>query len=743
MEVTDQTKMTIFPRNMNPCTLLGLPMQTGEDGVKMPLPSRDLPPAPGGKKQLHITYKQEHSPRTDDLVQDDAESEGILLPITSWEPVREVSLQLISDGDDNDTNTVHKLYWVVVDAHSAGNTGTVAQAELFSDGVCWIEIDKVQQQKHQPRLSTNPFETVPLDLMGPYPRSSRGERVIVVVTDNFSRWVKAYPVSSAQATSIAKILQTDFFPGMWRKLRTHLSVQHTKTTIYHPCANPTECHNQQIKNQLQLRVGKSPINVLLGHNLTLPGEFNCPKAADDGDPADTYAQCERHEEAHKEVFTQQRGCITRWLPTTTSPTIWTTSVSLCAPTVSRDFCMGFAAKWSRPHVPRWPMTVTSMARSAIQPPPPKEQLQGPASQTTLGVQAPTRDCRSGSPIITDNAVPPGIAVPTPMQLQACNMACVRHDAWCRSTHPLTLSATGNNSGPPAALLTASGWLPEMSTAGEGVMHWSSAIQERCCQLRGHHLINPPFSLPDRVATRSSGVGEAVTTAAGAVMAAARQSARPPLLLMMERSASTGVPDLRLPLRQLMMCILQTISGEGRLTQDSVPPLRQFSMPHIHHLNCTLTHTTITHTHPGRRCVIANPSEEFISIQKFTEGLCTSELTACSTLKFPSITIDIVCRRCSSLVGIRSYTNGSGDLYMTQTERMVGAQVKQQWAASRAGHTDRSPTSSTLATIRCAVTIAVALTEHCAKDKNIGNGCQQHLLSMIGKALVLPNTLQVS
>ena len=41
---------------------------------------------------------------------------------------------------------------------------------------------------HQP---TKPWDTISVDLMGPYPRSSKGRRFILVATDMFSRWVDA------------------------------------------------------------------------------------------------------------------------------------------------------------------------------------------------------------------------------------------------------------------------------------------------------------------------------------------------------------------------------------------------------------------------------------------------------------------------------------------------------------------------------------------------------------------------
>ena len=44
---------------------------------------------------------------------------------------------------------------------------------------------------------TAPWETVAIDFMGPYPRTARGKRFILVVIDTMSRWVEAFGVSNS------------------------------------------------------------------------------------------------------------------------------------------------------------------------------------------------------------------------------------------------------------------------------------------------------------------------------------------------------------------------------------------------------------------------------------------------------------------------------------------------------------------------------------------------------------------
>ena len=74
-----------------------------------------------------------------------------------------------------------------------------------------------QCQQHNPRQShqhaplgtitaSYPFEKVSWDLMGPLPTTSAGNKYILVITDIFSKWTEAFPVSSTDSATLATIL---------------------------------------------------------------------------------------------------------------------------------------------------------------------------------------------------------------------------------------------------------------------------------------------------------------------------------------------------------------------------------------------------------------------------------------------------------------------------------------------------------------------------------------------------------
>ena len=166
---------------------------------------------------------------------------------------------------------------------------------------------------HQPK---KPWDTISVDLMGPYPRSSKGRRFILVTTDMFSRWVEAFPIGSSDTTRVIRILEEEvfsrwgyprailsdkgpqFISKAWKDACNRWETQHWTTAIYHPRANPVERRNQEIKKGLRLHLqdeehrkwdlylptilfqlrsrhnattGYTPAQLLLGHDLQRPG----------------------------------------------------------------------------------------------------------------------------------------------------------------------------------------------------------------------------------------------------------------------------------------------------------------------------------------------------------------------------------------------------------------------------------------------------------------------------------------
>ncbi|XP_063218571.1 uncharacterized protein K02A2.6-like [Bacillus rossius redtenbacheri] len=249
--------------------------------------------------------------------------------------------------------------------------------------------DGVEQQR--PRQPEEPFHTVALDVMGPYPRTTRGKRFLVVTTDVFTRWSEAFAVSNARAGTIVAILDSEVFPryGYPKTLLTdngtqftgrrwaadcrRWGVEHHTTPTYHPRANPTERRNQDIKVQLRLRLGDdhskwdvhlpkllyclrrrvnavtghSPAELLHGQNLALQVELRVAEAAG---AVTRPPAIDLREEAgqHQAQFLATRTPQSATLPTPLEPGQMV--YARCHHLLSgrKNYCAGLSLKWAAP-----------------------------------------------------------------------------------------------------------------------------------------------------------------------------------------------------------------------------------------------------------------------------------------------------------------------------------------------------------------------------------------------------------
>ena len=76
---------------------------------------------------------------------------------------------------------------------------------------CCKPLRTAHRDHQRPREPKNPSGTVALDLMGPYPRSARGQTYLLVVTDLFSRWTEPFPLGCAKAPQIITAVEREIF----------------------------------------------------------------------------------------------------------------------------------------------------------------------------------------------------------------------------------------------------------------------------------------------------------------------------------------------------------------------------------------------------------------------------------------------------------------------------------------------------------------------------------------------------
>ena len=54
--------------------------------------------------------------------------------------------------------------------------------------------------------SGSPMQLISVDIVGPFPESNDGNKYILVVVDQFTKWSKAYPIPNQEATTVADVL---------------------------------------------------------------------------------------------------------------------------------------------------------------------------------------------------------------------------------------------------------------------------------------------------------------------------------------------------------------------------------------------------------------------------------------------------------------------------------------------------------------------------------------------------------
>ena len=97
-----------------------------------------------------------------------------------------------------------------------------------------------------------PFERLQMDILGPLPKTSSGNRYLLVIVDCFTKWVEAFPLKNSRARTIAEVfvdqvvsrhgvpveIHTDqgrnFELKLFAELMILLGVRKTRTTALHP-----------------------------------------------------------------------------------------------------------------------------------------------------------------------------------------------------------------------------------------------------------------------------------------------------------------------------------------------------------------------------------------------------------------------------------------------------------------------------------------------------------------------------
>lgn len=138
--------------------------------------------------------------------------------------------------------------------------------------------------KHKPLLNSppgfmgkhpevnKPWQMISIDLFGPLPRSTQGYKYIFVVTDTFSKFSLFFPLRTATAAAVSRIIEEQVFlvfgcaqyvicdngpqfqSNLFKKLCENYNVSIIFTPYYHAQANPVERVNQVLKTMISCYV---------------------------------------------------------------------------------------------------------------------------------------------------------------------------------------------------------------------------------------------------------------------------------------------------------------------------------------------------------------------------------------------------------------------------------------------------------------------------------------------------------
>ena len=121
--------------------------------------------------------------------------------------------------------------------------------------------------------AVRPLQRVAMDIMGPLPETSRGNKYILVIADYFTKWSEAYPIPNMEAITVAKCLVNEFICrfGVPEQLHSDqgrnfeskviknicdlLQIRKTRTSPYHPQSDGlVERFNRTLLNLLSIAV---------------------------------------------------------------------------------------------------------------------------------------------------------------------------------------------------------------------------------------------------------------------------------------------------------------------------------------------------------------------------------------------------------------------------------------------------------------------------------------------------------
>ena len=151
----------------------------------------------------------------------------------------------------------------------------VKQWILACDGCASRSIGKKEKMQMQKYRVGRPMERVAMDIMGPLPRTTQGNRYILVIGDYFTKWIEAFAIPNQEAKTVADKFAREFIARNGPPTEVHtdqgrnfeaalmkdvcriLGIHKTRTTPFRPQSNGfIEKFNRTLQQMLSLYVNE-------------------------------------------------------------------------------------------------------------------------------------------------------------------------------------------------------------------------------------------------------------------------------------------------------------------------------------------------------------------------------------------------------------------------------------------------------------------------------------------------------
>lgn len=104
-------------------------------------------------------------------------------------------------------------------------------------------------------ISTEKFQKIALDIVGPFPLTESGNKYLLTIQDNLTKYSQAYPIPNQEAETVARTFVnefvckfalpeeiltdqgTNFMSNLFKSIAKLFKIKHIQTTAYHPESN--------------------------------------------------------------------------------------------------------------------------------------------------------------------------------------------------------------------------------------------------------------------------------------------------------------------------------------------------------------------------------------------------------------------------------------------------------------------------------------------------------------------------